>query len=240
MERIKSSQINMLEVLIENASSGKKIHLNSKPVREIVKIERNGLFVDTVILAMGYSGTVDEASFRFSKKYSFLEDEPQDALDCLLIANNRLQVDYERLKEAGITIKEEYFTFQNAFTGISPDVFVRTPALRLQHFIDLARAGLSVSVHVILERPVVILRQEGADRKGFGCIASFVFTTGKDKTTLKKLYGLGGYDDAKSDREDVVHVANKRLERDCQRLRSAGMDVGKYSFPYIWERVFER
>lgn len=72
-------------------------------------------------------------------------------------------------------------------------------------------------------------------------MATFIFTKEADKTTIEKLYDIGSYDDAKKeDPVDIVEVANKRLERDCERLRSAGMTVAKLSFLHIWERVFSR
>jgi hypothetical protein len=56
MANTKSEEIRMLEVLIDNAASGKAVDLNAKPVREVVKLEREGHEVDTVILSMEYSG----------------------------------------------------------------------------------------------------------------------------------------------------------------------------------------
>ena len=37
MANTKSEEIRMLEVLIDNAASGKAVDLNAKPVREVVK-----------------------------------------------------------------------------------------------------------------------------------------------------------------------------------------------------------
>ena len=70
MTTFKSDTINMLDVLIENAALGKRIDLHSKPVREVVQLERDGLEVNTVILSMRYSGKMDEEPFEFTKSYS--------------------------------------------------------------------------------------------------------------------------------------------------------------------------
>lgn len=59
-------------------------------------------------------------------------------------------------------------------------------------------------------------------------------------TRVDKPYGLGSQDDAKEDGADRVEVATRRLDRDCERLRNAGMQVDKLSFLHIWERVFDR
>ena len=240
MKAIKSDQVNMLQVLIENAALGKQIDLHAKPVRETVQLERDGQEITTVILSMEYSGTLDDKPFKFKKNYSFADDAPQYALECLLIANNRLQMDYERLKDAGIEIDRDFFNLQNCFMGLPGDASVKSPALRLQDFVHLSRAGVPVSVNASLSRPVIVSRHEGVKKKGFGCIAAFSFTTGTEQATIEKLYGIGGYDDAKGDREDIVEVADKRLERDCERLRSAGIKVGKLSFPHIYERIFDK
>jgi hypothetical protein len=240
MTNMSSEDVKMLEAIILNARFGEKIDLTAKPVREVVQLERDGEYVDTVILSMEYSGTVEDKPFRFRKEYSFGDDEPEDALECLLIANNRLQVDYERLKEVGIQIDAEFFNFQNCLVALPSDVSAARRAFRLQDFIHLARAGIPVSVDVTLQRPVIVLEQGGVTKKGFGCTAIFNFTAGTSRTTIEKLYGLGSYDDAKDEGADMMEVANKRLDRDCERLRNAGMKIDKVSFLHIWERVFDR
>jgi hypothetical protein len=120
------------------------------------------------------------------------------------------------------------------------DVPLTRQPSRLQDFIQLARAGIPVSVDISLKRPAIVLEQGGAKKKGFGCIATFDFTVRTSKTSVEKLYGLGSYDDAKGDGVDIVEVANRRLDRDCERLRSSGMSVDKLSFLHIWEKVHDR
>jgi hypothetical protein len=78
--------------------------------------------------------------------------------------------------------------------------------------------------------PDLILKQEGLEKKGFACVAQFIFTTNEGPTTIEKLYGFGSYDDAKGYQAEVKVVATKRLERDCERLRRAGMKVNKVRF----------
>ena len=230
MEDTRSEEIKMIEELIEGVAVGKKVDLNAKPVREVVTFEQEGQGVDTLILSMEYSGSIDGKPFKFKKSYSFAEDTPQYALDCLLIANNRLQMDYDRLKEAGIPVKDEFFTFQNSFMGLTGDASVRSPALRLQDFIHLCRAGASVTVDVSLKTPDIVLKQDDAAKKGFGCMAAFAFTTKEGTTTIEKIYSLGSYDDSKKYQIEIKKMANRRMERDCERLRRGGIDVGKLEF----------
>lgn len=225
-----SEQVQMLGALIDAAASGKKVEIEGKPDRKVVQIEREGRHVDSVILSMAYSGTVDGKPFAFKKDYSFADDDAQYALDCLLSANNRLQVDYDRLKEAGIAIEQELFTFQNSFIGLKGDASVKTPALRLQNFIHFAQTGIPVAVEVTLKRPSIVVKQDGGERKGFGLVASFVFATGFEKTTIEKIYATGSYDDPKKYQEELKGVANRRLERDCERLRRAGIQVAPMAF----------
>ena len=225
-----AQKVNMLAVLIDEAASGKKVVLNTKFVREVIKIEREGQPVDTIILSVEYSGTVDGNPFEFKKNYSFTEDEVDYALECLLIANNRLQMDYDRIKGAGIAVKEDFFTLENSFMGLSGDASLKKPAIRLQDFIHLSLAGVSVKVDVTLKYPDLVLKQEGLEKKGFACMASFSFTTKEGRTTVEKLYGVGSYDDTKGYQEEVKAVATKRLERDSERLRRAGMKVDHLTF----------
>jgi len=225
-----SQEVKMLEGLIDAAASGKKVEIEGKPDRKVVRLEREGRQVDSVILSMAYSGTVDGKPFAFKKDYSFADDDAQYALDCLLSANNRLQVDYDRLKEAGIQIEHDLFTFQNSFIGLKGDASVRTPALRLQNFIHFAQTGIPITVDVSVKRPTIIVKQDGGERKGFGLVASFVFTTGWEKTTIEKIYATGSYDDTKKYQEELKEVANRRLERDCERLRRTGIKVDPIAF----------
>ena len=230
MANTESKEVKMLEVLIGDAASGKKIDLQGKPARKVVRFEREGQGVDTVILSMEYSGSVDGEPFTFNKDYSFADDDAQYALDSLLIANNRLQMDYDRLKDAGIAVEHELFTFQNSFIGLTGDASVKSPALRLQNFIHFANTGIPISVDVELTRPSIIVKQADGERKGFGFVAKFVFSTGWEKTTIEKIYSTGSYDDPKKYRQELKEVANKRLERDCERLRRAGIKVDSLAF----------
>jgi len=230
MTNAKPEQIKMLATLIDEAATEKKIVLNTKPIREVIKLKREGPYVDTVILSMEYSGTVNGEPFVFRKDYSLADDEAEYALECLLIANNRLQMDYERLEKAGIAVKGEFFTFQNSFLGLPGDASLKKPALRLQNFIHLMHAGVPVSVDVTLKCPDMIVKQANGEKKGFGCMAAFEFTTAESKTTIEKLYNVGCYDDTAEAQAETREVASKRLERDFERLRSAGMKVDALVF----------
>lgn len=230
MADTESVERKMLATLIDDAAAGKKVELSARPTREVVKLKRENQDVDTIVLSIEYSGTVDGKTFTFKKNYSFEDDETQYALDCLLVANNRLQMDYERLRDAGIAPKEIFYTFQNSFLGMSGALSTRKPALRLQDFIHLSRAGVSVSVDVIPKTPDIVLRHENVEKKGFACIAAFAFATKEGKTTIEKFYSFGSFDDTKEYQAEIREVANKRLERDCDRLRREDMKVPKTSF----------
>ena len=223
-------KVNMLAVLIDEATAGKRVVLDAKFLREVIKIEREGQPADTIILSVEYSGTVGGIPFEFKKNYSFTEDEVDYALECLLIANNRLQMDYDRLKAAGIAVKEDFFTLENSFMGLSGDASLKKPAVRLQDFIHLSLAGVSVKVDVTLKYPDLVLKQVGLEKKGFACMASFSFTAKGGQTTVEKLYGVGSYEDTKGYQEEIKAVASKRLERDCDRLRRSGMKVERLTF----------
>jgi hypothetical protein len=230
MASSRSEKMKMLEALVEDAASGKKVDVEAKPTWKIVSLEREGRAVDAVILSMRYSGKVDGEPFVMEKDYSFADDDARYALDCLLIANNRLQMDYDRLRAAGIPIKEEFFTFENAFFGLPGNASVRTPALRLQNFIHLARTGMPVSVDLKPKRQAMVLKQEGTERKAFGFVGAFEFHTGKEKTAIEKIYGIASDDDTKKVEEEIKAVANRRLERDCERLRGAGIRIEQCAF----------
>jgi hypothetical protein len=230
MANTRSEMTRMLETLIQDAASGKKVVLEAKPDRKVVTLEREGRAIDTVILSMKYSGKVDGEPFAIEKSYSFADDDVRYALECLLIANNRLQADYDRLKTAGIPVKEKFFTFENAFFGLAGDASVRTPALRLQNFIHLARAGIPVSADLRPKRQPMVLKQEGAERKASGFVGVFEFHTGKDKTTIEKIYGIASDEDSKKTREEIKAVANRRLERDCKRLKGEGIKIDQCAF----------
>jgi hypothetical protein len=220
----------MLAELINDAVKGKKVSLKTKFLSEVITIPRDGLSVDTNVLSVEYSGRVDGKPFKIKKNYLFAEDNIRHPLECTLIANNRLQLDYNRLKKAGIKVKENFFTLENSFGNQPVEPPIKRPALRLQDFIQLSRAGLPVSVELTLKFPDLILKQDGLEKKGFACVAQFTFKTNEGQTSIEKLYGFGSYDDTKGYQTEVKGVATKRLERDCERLRRAGMKVNKLRF----------
>jgi hypothetical protein len=230
MASAQSQSVSMLAVLIKDATSGKKVSLKKKFLSEIVTVERSGRPIDTNVLSVEYSGTIDGKPFKIKKNYLFAEDSIRHPLECILIANNRLQLDYNRQKKAGIKLKEDFFTLENSFEKLPGDAPIKRPALRLQDFIQLCRAGVPVSVDLTLKFPDLLLKQEGLEKKGFACVAEFNFKTNEGQTTIEKLYGFGSYDDAKGYQSEVKSVATKRMERDCERLRRAGMKVAKLRF----------
>lgn len=230
METQESKEITMLAELIDYAIAGKNVVLNANPMREIAKFEHDGKEIETIIISMEYSGTVDAEPFKFRKEYSHTYDETEYALDCILIANNRLQVDYDRLRQGGVEVKGEFFTFQNTFFGLPGIASERRPALRLEAFINLARSGMPVSVDVVLKRPDVVVKEEEGEKKGFAYVADFVFTTAEGKTTIEKLYDRALHDDTEERRARVKEVANKRLGRDFERLRRVGIEVKAAAF----------
>jgi hypothetical protein len=219
----KIGEIAMIEELIDLAALGKKVDLKAKPCRDVIKLGQEGETIENVILSMEYSGTVDGEPFSFKKEYSHAYDESEYALDCLLIANNRLQVDYDRLKNGGIDVKHEFFTFQNTFLALSGVASAKRPALRLQNFIHLAHAGIPVSVNVNPKRLDIVTKEKDGEKKGFVYMATFVFTTEEGKTSIEKLYDQGLFDDTEERKARIREIATKRLERDCERLRSAGI-----------------
>lgn len=233
MANQESREITMLTELIDYAIGGKNVQLNAKPSRDIVTLKAEGKDIATIVISMEYSGMVNDKPFVFKKEYSHAYDETEHAFDSLLIANNRLQIDYDRLKDGGIEVKREFFTFQNTFLGLPGLASAKRPALRLETFINLARAGIPVSVEVILKRPDILAKAEDIDKRGFAYMADFVFTTEEGETTIEKLYDQGLQDDTEERKTRIREVANKRLERDFERLRHVGMKVKTRAFQEI-------
>lgn len=220
-----SKEIIMLAELIDCAAAGKNVKLNTKPVRNDIQLERDGEKVEIIILSMEYTGTVDDKPFAFKKEYSHFYDLTEYCLDCLIVANNRLQIDYDRLEDGGVEVKKEFFTFQNIFLGLPGLASARRPALRLETLINLARAGIPVSVKVTLKRPDILVKEEDMEKRGFVHVAEFVFATEEGTTTIEKLYGQGSYDDTEERKARIIEVTSKRLARDFERLRRVGIKV---------------
>ncbi|MEW6187088.1 MAG: hypothetical protein AB1585_15250 [Thermodesulfobacteriota bacterium] len=226
----KTQAVQMLADLIRDAQAGKKISLKTKFISDVITVKRNGKSVETNELSVEYSGKDDGNPFKIKKNYLFSEDAVRHPMECLLIANNRLQLDYTRLKRAGIDLKEEFFTFKNAHINGPAEGSTKKVPYRLQDFILLSRAGVPVTVRVILKYPDLVLKQEGLEKKGFACVADYKFQTPEGGKTVEKLYGFGSFDEVKSYQTEVKVVATKRLERDFDRLRRAGMKIEKMRF----------
>ncbi|OGP52081.1 MAG: hypothetical protein A2Y79_12315 [Deltaproteobacteria bacterium RBG_13_43_22] len=230
MAGTQSQPVNMLAVLINDAVKGKKVTLRTKFIGEVLRVQREGRPTDAIILSVEYSGKDDGKPFKLKKNYLFADDSVQHPLECLLIANNRLKMDYHRLKKAGIPVKEDFFTFENSFKNLPEYISKKRTPLRLQDFIHLCRAGVPVSVQLILKFPDLTLKQDGIEKKGYACVAEFTFKTKDGGTRVEKLYGFGSHEDTKGYQAELRTVATKRLERDCERLRRAGMKVEKLRF----------
>ncbi len=232
-------EIIMLEELILYASYGKSIEIEANPHIEAAEIDFDDRRFDVSILLTEFSGLVDGNPFRFVKSYSFTDETQQEALDSIITANSRLQGDYDRLEKVGISIEKQFFSFVDNFMNITMLTFVMDiPKLRLQRFVDLSYAGISVPVHVELKRPGLLIKKEDEVKKGYGCLASFSSGAGNKTMTIDKLYGIGCYDDTKRKVPvDIIEAADKRLERDCERLRNAGLKIVAPSFWYVWKKA---
>lgn len=230
MSHSKTQPVLMLADLIREASAGKKIVLKTRFINEVIPVKREKLWIETNVLSVEYSGKIEGKPFKIKKNYLFSEDAVRNSLECLLIANNRLQMDYARLKKAGLAVPEEFFTFENTKIKPRPNGSTSRPAYRLQDFILLSRAGVPVSVTLTLKFPELVLNQEGREKKGIAYVAEYAFQTAEGKTKVEKLYGLASDEEPKVHQSEVKAVANKRLERDCERLRRAGIRVKKFLF----------
>jgi hypothetical protein len=230
MTASKTQPFQMLADVIREAAAGKKVTLKTRFLSEVVPVEKDGKRVDTNVLSVEYSGRVDGTPFTIIKNYLFSEDAVRHPLECLVIANNRLQMDYARLKKAGIPVKEEFFTFENAQIKGTPPGPIQRTSYRLQDFILLSRAGVPVTFSLTLKYPELVLKQGEGERKGFACMGEFEFQTAEGTTRVEKLYAIGSYDEPKGYQNEVKAVATKRLERDLDRLRRAGIKVGKTRF----------
>lgn len=230
MEKTTHEEITMLQDLINLAKAGKRVGLKATPVRDKVRFEQKGGHRETIILSMEYSGTADGNPFSFKKSYAFAEEDPRQALLWVLIANSRVKMDHERLREVGIQVRAESFTFNDAFMDFPGGLRSENPPLRLQNFVDLAGKGGSLSVEIVLKTPSMTLQQDNMEKEGFGCVASFVFTTRDGLSTVEKLYALASYNDTKEFQSAVKRIATTRLERDCERLRQAGMKCENKAF----------
>lgn len=224
-----SEKVLMLADLIREAAAGKKVTVTPRFINETIQVRRDGSLIDTNVLSVEYTGKVGHKPFKIKKSYLFSEDVVRHPLECLLIANNRLQMDYARLKKAKIAVPEKFFTLENVQIHPSPKNQSWT-SYRLQDFIILSRSGIPVTVSVNLKFPELILKQGDQEKRGFACAAEFVFQTVQGKNKVEKVYGIGSFEDPEVYQNEVKNVASKRLERDCDRLRRAGMEVGTYRF----------
>jgi len=118
VEATETGQLSRLEDFIELARGGKRVkcdmELRKQSLAQRVHPEETPDMTDeieTYLLIGDYTFDMDKQSHKVSKVYMFATEE--ESLNAARvnksIANSRLQMDYERLKGAGVTFKEKFF-----------------------------------------------------------------------------------------------------------------------------------
>ena len=115
---IEKHYINRLEDVISLAKEGKRVDIeielkNVPMIRDIPSGEAHEVAhkINTHLLIAYYTFKIDLQSYKFSKVYMFATTE-ESLISAQMnkdIANDRLQVDYKRLKNAHIHFHEKFF-----------------------------------------------------------------------------------------------------------------------------------
>ena len=118
MSTTEKERLLRIEDFIALSREGKEVRLKVNLKKQLMtqkvhpeETEEMRSEIDMYLLIGDFVFTIDDQSHTVSKVYVLgSAGEPSDALKVnKSIANERLKMDYKRLKEAGITFEEEFF-----------------------------------------------------------------------------------------------------------------------------------
>ena len=218
-----------LDDLIKLKKAGKQIFLDHMLKKKTVSVGDHhlGLPSAKTLFFVKFKGKVEGTAFYFEKEYLYGDKKSQKHTlrDCILVANQRLGRDYNRLQAVGISFKENFFTLKDVLTDFSPEHIVQTPIPTLEDFIRLSNTGVDIVVEANLHRRLKIESVKKEDLWGFCYIGVFWIAYASEEAKVEKIYSQGLDDGPNEEKRRKLLLANRRLMSDLERLKEAGITV---------------
>lgn len=165
-----------------------------------------------------YEGSVNKKSFMFRKCYA--KGCPHNlcphVAQAVMIANRYLKRDYKKLVDAGILIKETFFTLDDMvvkYEGLGHEKDKdRGGILTIHDYINIAREGNSVEVQIKLENIPAVEHFANQQNKQTYLMADFDITTLGGKNQFQRCFSCFQTDNEAQEKPVAVQTANDRLK----------------------------
>ena len=179
-----------------------------------------------------YNGTIDGQEYSFRKCYA--RGCPHNLCphvsQAIMIANRYLQRDYQRLKQAGISIEKKLFTLEDMvvkFNGIQEDY---RPTLSIHDYITIAKEGNDVAVAVELEYVQAVEHFANYKNSQIFLMVNFTVTSLRETHHHERCLACYPTEEEKEEKQIAAEVANERLRLLYQEFDEASIAYEKCYF----------
>ncbi len=179
-----------------------------------------------------YTGTIDGQEYSFRKCYA--RGCPHNLCphvsQAIMIANRYLQRDYQRLKQAEISIEKKLFTLEDMvvkFNGIQEDY---RPALSIHDYITIAKEGNDVAVVVELEYVPAVEHFANYKNSQIFLMVDFTVTSLGETHHHERCLACYPTEREEEEKSKMEKVANERLRLLYQEFDEASITYEKYFF----------
>ena len=179
-----------------------------------------------------YNGTIDGQEYSFRKCYA--RGCPHNLCphvsQAIMIANRYLQRDYQRLKQAGISIEKKLFTLEDMvvkFNGIQEDY---RPTLSIHDYITIAKEGNDVVVAVELEYVPAVEHFANYKNSQIFLMVDFTVTSLGETHHHERCLACYPTVRAEEEKSKMEKIANDRLRLLYQEFDDASITYEKCFF----------
>jgi len=179
-----------------------------------------------------FSGTVDGGPYEFRKCYSrgCTHNLCPHVSQAVMIANRYLTRDYRTLEKVGISLEENLFSLEDMLAKFEKkrDEYVAT--LILEDYINLARDGEKVDVHVSSEIfPAVENFANYKEKRMFFAVNFNVNYLGETHV-CQRCFSCYAMEHEQEDMQTARELANRRLSAIYKSFDKAGIQYNKLFF----------
>jgi len=165
-----------------------------------------------------YSGMINNTPFTFRKCYAkgCPDNLCPHVSQAVMIANRYLKRDYKRLLDAGISIKETFFSLEEMmvkYDGVDIEKNAATGGILTIHdYINIAKEGNDVEVQINLEIIPAVEHFASQKNEQTFFMADFNITTLGRKTKFQRCLACFQTDNESEEKPAAIETANDRLK----------------------------
>lgn len=178
------------------------------------------------------SGTVDGEPYEFRKCYSrgCTHNLCPHVSQAVMIANRYLMRDYKTLEKVGISLEENLFSLEDMLVKFEKkrDEYVAT--LILEDYINLARDGEKIDVHVSSEIFPAVENFANYKEKRMFFAVNFNVNYLRETHVCQRCFSCYAMEHEQEDMQTARELANRRLSSIYKSFDKAGIQYNKLFF----------